>query len=114
MSGLEADDVTKVLKDAAYVTVGLGVMAFQRVQVRRRALHERLNSQFGDLPKRVEDRRRTVEERLEHIEEQVDAILDRVESRLPDPARTASQQARTAAKDARTQLRLLSAARPTG
>ena len=40
------DDTTKVLKDALYVTVGLGVIAFQKAQVQRvelqKAVEERL------------------------------------------------------------------------
>ena len=42
------DDATKVLKDALYVTVGLGVIAFQKAQVQRvelqKAVEERLRA----------------------------------------------------------------------
>ena len=42
------EDATKVLKDALYVSVGLGVIAFQKAQVQRnelqKALEERLKS----------------------------------------------------------------------
>ena len=38
MARLQLDDVTNAVKDAAYVSVGLGVIAFQRLQVRRNEL----------------------------------------------------------------------------
>lgn len=49
----------KALEDAAYVSVGLGVLALQRARVRRREL-----------------------------ERQVATLADEVEERLPEPART--------------------------
>ena len=53
MARLQLDDVTNLAKDAAYVSVGLGVIAFQRLQVRR-----------NELEKLVGDRVKLVEERL--------------------------------------------------
>ena len=53
MARLQIDDVTNFAKDAAYVSVGLGVIAFQRLQVRR-----------NELEKLVGDRVKLVEERL--------------------------------------------------
>jgi hypothetical protein len=38
MAGSPLDDVASAVKDAAYVSVGLGVIAFQRLQVRRNEL----------------------------------------------------------------------------
>ena len=42
------EDATKVLKDALYVSVGLGVIAFQKAQVQRvelqKAVEDRLKS----------------------------------------------------------------------
>ena len=35
-------DITKTLRDAAYVTIGLGVIGFQRAQVRRQELTKQL------------------------------------------------------------------------
>ena len=40
-------DLTKTLKDAAYVTVGLGVLAVQQAQVRRRELTKQVESQLS-------------------------------------------------------------------
>jgi hypothetical protein len=91
-----AEDLTKLLKDAFYVTVGLGVIVAQRAQVRRQ-----------ELSKVFEDRFKLFEERLDDVESRVDAVLDRFEERLPEGARDVAKQARSAAKDARTQARNL-------
>lgn len=107
-------DVNKLLKDAFYVTVGFGVIAFQRAQVQRNELQKRLESQLGDarenakkLGDNVEQQVKVLEERLETLETRVDEALDQVEERLPEQARELVHQARTAAKDARSQLREL-------
>lgn len=47
------DDLASAVKDATYVTVGLGVIAFQRLQVRRK-----------ELEKEIAERLKTVEERV--------------------------------------------------
>ena len=46
----------RFVEDVAYVTVGFGVLAFQKAQVRR-----------VELQKQVEDRRKVVEERLQGL-----------------------------------------------
>ncbi len=99
--------LSTLAKDALYVTVGLGVIGFQKAQVQRRELRGRLKGQLDDAGKRVEGRLKTIEERLEGIETLVDTVLDRVEERLPEQARAASQQARTAARATRSQVRAL-------
>src|SRR5438094_9457097 len=40
-------DLTKTLKDAAYVSVGLGVLAFQKAQVQRRELRQQVTKQLN-------------------------------------------------------------------
>ncbi len=42
-------DVTNTLKDAAYVAVGFGVLAFQKAQVRRRELEKQFEGQSTQL-----------------------------------------------------------------
>jgi Holliday junction resolvasome RuvABC endonuclease subunit len=114
-------DLTSTLKDAAYVTIGFGVLAFQRAQVQRQELTKQLN----ELSTNVEDRVRLVEERLaglsdqvapmaeqvekflDQVQTQVDVVLDDIEERLPEQARDAFGTARTAAKEASAQLRSL-------
>jgi hypothetical protein len=114
MADLKVENVTKLLKDALYLTVGLGVITFQKAQVQRRELQKRLDIQFGDarsqlkgLVRKVDDRVKVVEERLEGVEARVDALLDQVENRLPKPAQGVTRQARAVAKDARHQVRTL-------
>jgi hypothetical protein len=60
MPRLQLDGVTNAVKDAAYVSVGLGVIAFQRLQVRR----NELNKLLGEVGGTVGDRVKVVEERL--------------------------------------------------
>jgi len=58
------DDLSKTAKDALYVTVGLGVIAFQKAAVQRNELEKRLREQREELTKLVEDRVKLVEERF--------------------------------------------------
>jgi ElaB/YqjD/DUF883 family membrane-anchored ribosome-binding protein len=105
-----AEDLTKLAKDVLYVTVGLGVIAVQKVQVRRREVREQLGdpkAQFKSITKLFEERVKVVEERLEGVDRRFEALLDQFEERLPEQARGVAQQARTAAKEARTQARSL-------
>lgn len=46
----EVDDGPKTLRDAAYVLVGLGVIGFQRAQVKRRELVRQLPELGQHLP----------------------------------------------------------------
>ena len=112
LPSIKTDDITKVVKDALYVSVGLGVLAFQKVQVQRQELRKQLKGQVGDartqlstVTKLVDERVKLVEERLAGVEGRIEALLDQVEERLPGQAKEISKQARTAAKDARTQVR---------
>jgi hypothetical protein len=56
MARLQLDDVTNAAKEAAYVSVGLSVIAFQRLQVRRNELEKALGTIVGDRVKLVEER----------------------------------------------------------
>jgi sugar phosphate isomerase/epimerase len=75
------DDVANAVKDAAYVSVGLGVIAFQRLQVRRNELAKALsgegdaNGALGVVGALVGDRLKLVEERLDAAREQLSAHL---------------------------------------
>jgi hypothetical protein len=54
MVGLEIpDDLPQRVEDALYVSVGLGVLAVQRAQVRRRELEKLLSRLRGDLQERT-------------------------------------------------------------
>ncbi|MEY2432688.1 MAG: hypothetical protein QOC92_2413 [Acidimicrobiaceae bacterium] len=106
------EDLTKLAKDAFYVSVGLAVIALQKAQVQRQELRKQVSGQVGDaktqlqsLTKVFDDRVKAVEERLEGVETRFESLLDQLEERLPEQAREVAQQARTAAKEARTQVR---------
>jgi E3 ubiquitin-protein ligase DOA10 len=109
---LDLDDVTKTLQDAAYVSIGLGVIAFQRAQVRRQELRKTLDERVGEAKSTadamsglVEDRVKMLEERLAAVEEQVETAVERLESTLPGPVAEASRTARGTAKVVRDQVR---------
>lgn len=48
-----ATDVRKLAQDAAYVTIGVGVLAFQRAQVARREVRGRVESVVSEARARV-------------------------------------------------------------
>jgi ABC-type transporter Mla subunit MlaD len=112
------NDPRTLLKDAGYVAVGLGVIAFQRGQVRRRELEKQLGDagqQIDKLAAAVEDARKLVEERVgalgdqfdrtvDDLEDKVTAALDEVRNLLPEQAIEAFDTAVGAAKDATGQL----------
>ena len=109
-----AEDLTKLAKDAFYVSVGLAVIALQKLQVQRQELRKQVSGQVDDakaqlqsISKVFDDRVKVVEERLEGVETRFESLLDQLEERLPEQAREVAKQARTAAKEARTQARTL-------
>lgn len=105
-------DVSKTLKDAAYIAVGFGVIGFQKAQVRRQELRKDLAGRRQDLSTQVEqygallrDVAGRVEPVVKELEQRLDPVLDGLETRLPDQAKELVQQARQAAKEAQQQLR---------
>lgn len=80
------DDLLSRARDASYTAIGFGVLAYQRLQVRRRELTKEVGGKEG------------VVRFVHRVEEAVDPVLDGVERRLPDQARTAFHQARTATR----------------
>jgi ElaB/YqjD/DUF883 family membrane-anchored ribosome-binding protein len=118
-------DLPRLAKDSFYVSVGFGLLAFQRAQVARQDVRKALDSQLGDARTNVERLSGTVDERLkvleerleglsdqletayETLEERVEKVLDEVEARMPEQARELLQGARSAAKEASGTLREL-------
>jgi ElaB/YqjD/DUF883 family membrane-anchored ribosome-binding protein len=118
-------DVRSTVRDAVYVGIGFGVLAFQKAQVQRVELQKKLESNVGEakggfekLTEDVQDRLKLVEERLEALGKQVDdaaddfeeklgKALDEIQDRLPEQIKDVFVKARTAGKDARTQVRQL-------
>lgn len=77
MSRTPVDDLTNAVKDAAYVSVGLGVIAFQRMQVRRNELTKALNGPLDEARGTLEVLGALVGERVKLVEERISATLDR-------------------------------------
>jgi hypothetical protein len=71
------DDVAGVVKDAAYVSVGLGVIAFQRLQVRRTELAKALRGQGAQGGGPLDLVGSLVGERIKLVEERLGAALER-------------------------------------
>lgn len=82
------DDRPKDLKDAAYVAIGLGVIGFQRAQVRRRELAKRAK----ELEERMGPALKDLEDRLEPVAQQarqaVKETAEQLRSRFTPPPRS--------------------------
>jgi hypothetical protein len=90
-------DVTKTVKDAAYVTVGLGVLAFQKAQVGRRELTKQVETQLNETSEQVKGLAKKVEERIQ-------PVLGQLPETVPAQAKDLFKQARTAAEEVRGQI----------
>ena len=77
MPRLQLDDVSNAVKDAAYVSVGLGVIAFQRLQVRRNELEKTLTSQAGAARSALDAVGSLLGDQAKVVEERLGAVLDR-------------------------------------
>lgn len=95
-------DITKNLRDAAYIIVGLGVIGIQKAQVRRVELRKQLEQ--ADIREQVAKLAKDVDDRIEPLVEAVDQRLDVVEERLPEQVREVLAQARKIVKDARHEV----------
>lgn len=77
MANSPVDEITNAVKDAAYVSVGLGVLAFQRVQVRRNELKKALEGRTDEASTLVDTLAARLGERAKMVEERVAALRDR-------------------------------------
>ena len=112
LPSIDAEKVVELAKDAFYVTVGLGVLGYQQLQVRRNELKQRLNErldsrkgQMDDVTKAIEARISAVDERIRLFETKLDNVVDQVKDRLPTPAGEVLTHAQKAAHSAREQVR---------
>jgi DNA anti-recombination protein RmuC len=119
LSGLDAaklseldDKILAALRDAAYITIGFGVLAFQQVQVRRREVKAQFEEasaarrqQFEELARRIEQEFSSLDERLDRLEATLDSTVERLNGRLPEQAAQVVGQAHDIAKTARKQVR---------
>lgn len=96
---MPATDVRKLVQDAAYVSVGVGVLAFQKAQVARREAQATLERQVKDTretvtttakeaQQRFESTVGDVRSRIEPVTQQmrtrVEPLADQVQQRLPE------------------------------
>ena len=77
MARTPVEDLANAVKDAAYVSVGLGVIAFQRMQVRRNELAKAISGPVDETKGTLEVLGALAGERLKLVEERVSAILSR-------------------------------------
>jgi hypothetical protein len=77
MARLQMDGVAQAVKDAAYVSVGLGVIAFQRLQVRRNELSKQLSEQSGAARSALDAVGAVLGDQAKVVEERIGALLDR-------------------------------------
>jgi len=87
-------DVTKNLKDATYVVIGLGVIAYQKAE-----------EQGAQLRARLDDQRQQLDKQVTKQVEETRAQLTKLQERLPDRAKELVAATRDAAQQAQTQLR---------
>ncbi len=107
-----ATDLTNLVKDALYITVGFGVLATQKLQAQRGQLQKQVDArieagkvQFDKASQNFESQLTSLEKRLNALESRFDTALDKVETALPEQARDALKQARDAAKSTRQQVK---------
>ena len=67
MTEFSIDDISKTVKDSLYVTIGLGVIAFQKAQVQRQELQKQVESNLSATRSVVGDSLKTIQERLEAV-----------------------------------------------
>jgi hypothetical protein len=106
--------VTDLARDAAYVAVGLGVLGFQRAQVQRVDLQNKLSSQDFSIEQYLENVRTGVTKGFQQFDELaetashfVETTLQPLEEKLPPSVTQLTSKAREQAREVRTQIRQL-------
>jgi len=82
MAGSPLEDVGNAVKDAAYVSIGLGVIAFQRLQVRRNELTKSLGSSADEARGTLDVVGNLVGERVKLVEERMAAAREQLTGRI--------------------------------
>jgi len=114
---VDTDRLLGIVRDAAYVVIGLGVLTVQQLQSGIRDLVASVESnpaikqmgvdraQIQEIVGTFEAQFSNLDERFEAIEAKLDAAYERLEDRLPEQAANALGQAHDMAKAARKQVR---------
>jgi hypothetical protein len=103
--------VTDLARDAAYIAVGLGVLAYQRAQVQRVELQKRLqkdlpiDQRIGDVRQGVAKGFRQIDDLAESAVQFVESTLQPIEDRLPTTVTQVTTKAREQAREVRIQIR---------
>lgn len=110
--GTLSKGVSDLARDAAYVVVGLGVLGYQRVQVQRVELQEKLASQDFSLEQAIDDVRQGVSKSIAQIDELaesatqfVETSLQPLEEKLPPVVSELTTKAKDQAREVRAQIR---------
>lgn len=77
MARTPVDDLANAIKDATYVSVGLGVIAIQRLQVRRNELAKTISGPAEEARGTLEVLGAVVGERVKLLEERITSTLKR-------------------------------------
>jgi hypothetical protein len=103
--------VTDLARDAAYVAVGLGVLAYQRAQVQRVEIQKRLSKdlpidqRIGDVRQGVAKGYQQIDDLAESAVQFVETTLQPFEDRLPTSVTQITSKAREQAREVRIQIR---------
>jgi hypothetical protein len=103
--------VTDLARDAAYVAVGLGVLAYQRAQVQRVELQKRLHQdmpidqRIGDVRQGVAKGFKSIDDLAEQAVQFVESTLQPIEERLPASVTQITTKAREQAREVRITIR---------
>lgn len=103
--------VTDLARDAAYVAVGLGVLAYQRAQVQRVELQKRLSKELpidqrlGDVRQGVAKGYAQIDDLAESAAQFVESTLQPIEDKLPASVTQLTIKARQQAREVRLQIR---------
>jgi hypothetical protein len=103
--------VTDLARDAAYVAVGLGVLAYQRAQVQRVELQKRLSKdlpidqRLGDVRQGVAKGYAQIDDLAESAAQFVESTLQPIEDKLPASVTQITIKARQQAREVRLQIR---------
>jgi hypothetical protein len=103
--------VSDLARDAAYVAVGLGVLGYQRAQVRRVELQNRLSTDFS-LDQAIDEVRQGVAKGIHQIDDLaesaaqfVETTLHPLEEKLPPTVTQVTTRALEQAREVRIQIR---------
>jgi hypothetical protein len=114
MPEIDTDKVVETARDAAYIAVGLGVLAFQRANAVRRDVasdltdrYESGKTQVEELRTKAQQRFADLDERLVALESKLDEAIASLEAKLPEQAANVVSQAHDLVKSARNQVREL-------